>query len=70
MVESCVQASAVNIVGKCEIAALGPYMDYEDVVTVIFGLLALLGFTRLVIFGITFSEGKPRIRSREDFAGA
>jgi hypothetical protein len=33
-------------------------MDYEDVVTVIFGLLALLGFTLLVIFGITFSEGK------------
>jgi hypothetical protein len=33
-------------------------MDYEGVVTVIFGLLALLGFTLLVIFGITFSEGK------------
>jgi hypothetical protein len=33
-------------------------MDYEDVVTVIVGLLALLGFTLLAVFGITFSEGK------------
>jgi hypothetical protein len=33
-------------------------MDCEDVVAVIFGLLALLGFTLLVIFGATFSEGK------------
>jgi hypothetical protein len=39
-------------------SSAGRYMDYEDVVTVIFGLLALLGFTLLVIFGITFSEGK------------
>jgi hypothetical protein len=36
----------------------GRYMDYGDVVTVIFGLLALLGFTLLVIFAFTFSEGK------------
>jgi hypothetical protein len=36
----------------------GQYMDYEDVVTVIFGLLALLAFILLVIFAITFSEGK------------
>jgi hypothetical protein len=34
-------------------------MDFGDVVTAMFGLLALLGFTLLVIFGITFSEGKP-----------
>jgi hypothetical protein len=33
-------------------------MDFGDVVTVMFGLLALLGLTLLVIFGITFSEGK------------
>jgi hypothetical protein len=33
-------------------------MDFEDVVTLMFGLLALLGFTLFVIFGITFSEGK------------
>jgi hypothetical protein len=33
-------------------------MDFEDVVTVMFGPLALLGFAPLVIFGITFGEGK------------
>jgi hypothetical protein len=58
VVHSCVQASAVDIVGDVRNSSPGPYMDYEDVVTVIVGLLALLGFTLLVVFGITFSEGK------------
>jgi hypothetical protein len=38
-------------------------MDFGDVVTVMFGLLAFLEFTLLVIFGITLAKARPRIRS-------
>jgi hypothetical protein len=49
-VESSVHARAADIVGDLRNSSAGPYMDFGNVVTVMFGLPALLGFTLLVSF--------------------
>jgi hypothetical protein len=54
---ACILAQQITV-RDLRNSSAGPYMDFEDVATVMFGLLALLGFALLVIFGIAFSEGK------------
>jgi hypothetical protein len=60
-----VHIRVADIVRDLRNSSAGPYMDFGNVITVMFGLPALLGFTLLVSFGITFRKSRPPIRSTE-----